>query len=192
MNGTTVFFDFETGGTEPQHPNIQLAAVAVRDWKEVDVFERKIAFDPSKCDPEALRINGYRAEDWANAEPEHRVASAFRLFLERHADMELISKRGKPYTTARLAGHNVHAFDCPRLKTMMDRGLGGTFWPGCWWYPLDTYPVAIWHCTKNGIRVPDYQLQTLARVFGIESQGAAHEALADVRLCVRIAEVMAR
>ncbi len=74
----------------------------------------------------------------------------------------------------------------------MDRALDGMFWPGCWWYPLDTYPVAIWYCTTRGIAVPDYQLQTLGKAFGIESQGEAHEALADVRTCVRIAERMSQ
>ena len=57
MKGTTVFFDFESGGTEPEHPNIQLAAIAVRGWKEVDAFERKIDFIESDCDPAAIALN---------------------------------------------------------------------------------------------------------------------------------------
>lgn len=187
MNGTTIFFDFETGGTEPHHPNIQLAAIAVRDWKEVDCFEQKIAFDMTNCDSEALRINGYTLKNWKNAKPEQDVASAFVSFLQGNADLSLISQRtGNPYMVARLAGHNILTFDIPRLRKMLDsRG----FWPGCWWYPLDTYQRAIWHFTEQGLPMPkNFQLQTLASHFGIGSQGTAHEALADVRLCALVAE----
>lgn len=190
MKETMVFFDLETGGTEPNHPDIQLAAVAVRDWKEVAVFERKIMFDPATCDPKALEINHYTPEAWANALPSVTVARDFRAFLQDHADTRLISKTGNPYYTARLAGHNVASFDCPRLRTFMDNGLSGKFWPGCWWYPIDTYPLAIWYCVTNGIRTQDYQLHTLAKFFGIEVQGEAHEALADVRVAVRLARFM--
>ena len=35
-----VFFDFETGGVLPSHPNIQLAAVAVNDdFAEMESYE---------------------------------------------------------------------------------------------------------------------------------------------------------
>lgn len=192
MKETIVFFDLETGGTEPKHPDIQLAAVAVRDWKEVASFERKIKFDPAVCDPEALRINHYTPEAWEKALPAETVAREFKAFLQDHADTRLISKVGNSYYTARLAGHNVASFDCPRLRTFMDSGLNGKFWPGCWWYPIDTYPIAIWYCVMKGIRSQDYQLQTLAKLFGIEAQGVAHEALADVRLAVRLAEFITR
>lgn len=39
-----VLFDFETGGVKPEHPSIQLSAIAVDEqWNELDSFERKIA-----------------------------------------------------------------------------------------------------------------------------------------------------
>lgn len=181
-----VFFDFETGGLDPKHPNIQLGAVALRDWQEVDAFEAKIAFDAATADPEALALNHYTPEAWANAKPEAQVAQEFERFLSRHAALKLISKRGKPYTTTRLAGHNVAGFDCERLKVMMDRHLMGQFWHGCWWYPFDTYPLAIWKRPD----LPKYDLQTLAKALEIEVDGAAHEALSDVRLCVKIARAL--
>lgn len=190
MKGTTVFFDFETGGTEPQHPNIQLAAIAVRDWKEVAFFERKIKFDPAACDPSALLINHYSAAKWVDAVEEAEAASAFVDFLQSHADMQLISKKGNPYNVARLAGHNICSFDMPRLRSMMDKALDGTFWPGCWWYPLDTLQLAIWHFTRNRLPFPkNFQLSTLASHFGVTPlEGEAHDALVDVRMCAKIAE----
>lgn len=189
MNGTTIFLDFETGGLTDAHPNIQLAAIAVKDWREVDVFEKKIFFDVKACDAEALLVNGYTAERWAGAPFEADVASLFLQWLRPHADLTLISKRGTPYRTCRLAGHNIATFDGPRLRTMMDRHLAGVFWPGCWWYPLDTYQRAIWWFTERGLPMPaNFQLQTLAAHFGIASQGTAHDALADVRTCAKVAK----
>jgi DNA polymerase III epsilon subunit-like protein len=192
VSGTTIFFDLETGGVEPRHPNIQLAAVAMKDGVEVESFEAKIAFAENACEPEALRLNGYSREKWVGASSEAVVACVFDEFCKRHADLELVSKRtGKPYTVARLAGHNVSAFDVPRARAMMDRA-GVRFWRACWWYPLDTYARAIWHFEERGLAWPEnFQLQTLARVFGIQAQGAAHEALADVRLCVLLARTLA-
>lgn len=190
MNGTTIYFDFETGGVEPHHPNTQLAAIAVRDGVEVGAFDRHITFDPSTADPEALQIIGYTPEKWVDAVPERTVAVEFRNFLAAHADMTLISKRGAPYRTARLAGHNVVAFDVPRLRKMMDQHLAGAFFPGCWWYPLDTYQRSIWYFFERGLTAPrDFQLQTLAAHFKI-SVATAHDALSDVRTCARLAAVL--
>lgn len=192
MAGTTIYFDLETGGVEDYHPNIQLAAVAVGpDWRELGVLERKIAFEPSRCDPEALRINGYKPEAWVGALTERQAMIDFDGFCKEHGDLTLVSKRtGRPYLMARLAGHNVCSFDIPRVRAAMDRA-GVKFMRGCWWYPLDTYQRALWHFTERGLPQPeDFKLQSLAHHFGIEAQGAAHEALADVRLSVRIARAI--
>lgn len=188
MNGTTVFIDFETGGTESRHPNIQLAAIAVRGGSELEAFERKIRFDPRACDPKALELNHYSAEAWQDAGDEGDIAFEFAAFLKRHADMPLVSKRGTNYTAARLAGHNIVAFDGPRLRTMMDKALNGAFWPGCWWYPLDTYQRSIWWFTERGLPMPaSFRIEALAQHFGIDASGA-HDALADVRICAALAE----
>lgn len=94
--------------------------------------------------------------------------------------MPLVSKRGTNYTAARLAGHNIVAFDGPRLRTMMDKALNGAFWPGCWWYPLDTYQRSIWWFTERGLPMPaSFRIEALAQHFGIDASGA-HDALADV------------
>lgn len=188
MSGTTVFFDVETGGLEERHPNIQIAAVAVRDWKEVESFEAHISFSEAACDPEALSVNGYRREDWVGAVSEPQAFLLFNRFCERNADYRLISRAGNPYTVAKLAGHNVTSFDIPRVRRALDAMR--VFWKACWWYPLDTYARAIWHFHDRGESPENFQLQTLARRFGIPAQGAEHEALADVRLCVLIAKAI--
>lgn len=191
MKGTTVFFDLETGGVEERHPTIQVAAAAVRKWKVVETFERKIRFNVDACDPEALRLNGYVPIAWSASIPEAQAMREFDAFCNAHADLRLVSKRtGRPYTVARLAGHNVVTFDVPRVRAGMDRA-GVAFWKACWWYPLDTYQRALWHYTENGLALPeDFTLQGLAKSLGLPAQGAEHEALADVLLCVRLAEAL--
>ncbi|MCA1625996.1 MAG: hypothetical protein LC778_19810 [Acidobacteria bacterium] len=66
MNQKIVYFDFETAGLTDNHPNIQLAAIAVDSdtFEELDSFEAKIQFDESKADPEALKINHYSRDVW--------------------------------------------------------------------------------------------------------------------------------
>ena len=192
LTGTTVYFDLETGGVEEHHPNIQIAAIAVRDGTEIDAFERKIRFDESAADPEALAMNHYDPAVWAaKAVTEDSAVRAFSGFCRDHADLVLTSKRtGRPYTVARLAGHNVVSFDIPRLRRMFDSS-GDGYIPACWWYPLDTYQRAIWYFAERGLAAPEnYRLSVLAAHFGLDTEGA-HDALADVRLAAGVAQAIA-
>jgi DNA polymerase III epsilon subunit-like protein len=184
---STVYFDLETGGLSEQQPNIQIAAVAVRDDREIESFERKIQFDEAICDAKALELNSYDSDVWAREAVLEAVALAdFVDFLRRNADLELISKRGRPYTVASLGGHNVVSFDIPRLRTM----AGTSFLPACWWYPLDTYHRAIWFFHEMDLPKPEnFKLSTLADYFGIPTDDA-HDALADVRMCAAVATRM--
>lgn len=192
MKGTTVYFDLETGGVEDNRPNIQIAAIAVRDGKEIDAIEHKIRFDEATADPEALAINHYDPAVWAaQAVTLDTAVRAFSGFCREHADLELIAQRsGRPYFVARLAGHNVVSFDIPRLRRMFD-ATGDGYIPACWWYPLDTYQRAIWYFAERDLAAPEnYRLPTLATYFGLDADGA-HEALADVRLAAGVARVIA-
>lgn len=184
-----IFFDLETGGVEDKHPTIQIAAIAVDgNFAERDTFERKIRFDASLADPEALELNCYDAAVWDQEAVEPSGAfGAFADFCGRHKDLTLISKRtGKPYSVARIGGHNVASFDIPRVRRGLDRL--GEFWPACWWYPLDTYQGAIWHVFTHALEPPtDYRLETLRDYFHIDVAGDAHDALTDVRIAAQIA-----
>jgi len=184
-----VYFDLETGGLDPKHPDIQLAAVATEDMVEVDFFEAKILFDEAAADPAALKINSYDAATWQKeAKPERAVVDAFSSFLRKHATVELISKRtGKPYKVARLAGHNVLSFDAPRLSAMFKRH--DMFLAADSYRPLDTMQLALWSATALGTEPENYKLSTLCHTFGIDTAGA-HDALADVRMCVTLTRAL--
>jgi DNA polymerase III epsilon subunit-like protein len=180
-----VFFDTETGGLEPHHPTIQIAAIATENFREVAAFERKIRFDVSAADPAALRLNSYDAETWElKAQDEEEVVTEFAVFLHEHSHCEMISKRtGRPYKVARLAGHNAATFDAPRLQALYRRH--NMFLPAS---PqvLCTAQLALWF---TGGSLKSYKLSDLCAEYGIESDGA-HDALADVRMCARLASCL--
>ncbi len=181
-----VFFDTETGGLKPEHPTIQLAAIAVQDWLEKETFERKIAFDAGKADPEALAMNHYDATAWKAAPPERTVVEEFGAFLNRHRSIELVSKRtGQPYSVTRLGGHNVVGFDIERVAAMFKRH--GQFFPVDLRTVLDTRYGAIWMFEGANEQPKNFRLTGIAEHFGIPTDGA-HDALFDVRLSIAVAK----
>jgi DNA polymerase III epsilon subunit-like protein len=186
---TIVWFDFETGGLTPDKPNIQLAAIAIdTEWKELETFERKLKFDEATADPEALKMNHYDPAVWENeAIPEGIAVADFGAFLKRHRSVDMLSKRtGKPYSVARLAGHNAASFDGPRLQAMFKRH--DAFLPA---HPqvLCTLQRALWYAIETGTKFESLKLEALCKHFGIEIPDA-HDALVDVRASISLAHVM--
>jgi DNA polymerase III epsilon subunit-like protein len=177
-----IIFDFETGGVSPEHPNIQLAAIAVdENWDEVDSFESKIAFDPARCDPEALKLNHYDAAAWANAPGEREVFGKFSAFLKKHSTFECVSKRtGNPYKVARIAAYNAQ-FDKDRLWAMG----AGQFIPA---HPqaFCVMQLAMWVSYNGMIETASMKLSDVAKAVLIPAKDAAHEALADVRMAAEV------
>lgn len=178
-------FDIETAGLELHHPVIQFAAVALEDFEEVESIEVKIQFDIAKADPEALKLNSFDPKVWGDeALPEFLAVANVADFLIRNAHHEMKSKRtGRQYWVARLAGHNAAGFDGPRLQAMFKRH--GAFLPA---HPqiLDTLQLALW---KSRAALDSYKLSDLCKTFGIDSTGA-HDALADVRMCAKLASYL--
>ncbi len=190
MTDKTVFFDLETGGVElGKHPIIQIAAIAVDTltFQEIEQFEVKIHFDVKECSPEALEVNSFEPEAWKTEAVEPAVARArFSQFLSRHATVELISKRGRPYYVARMAGHNAASFDGPFIQKFFRDA--DEFLPG-YFRVLDTCQLAQWFFFGLGknLQPKDMKLATLCEHLGICIDGA-HDALVDVRANVQIAK----
>lgn len=185
MSAYTVYFDLETGGVEPSHPTIQLAAIAVENgtFKEAGTFESKVKFDEAQADPEALKINHYAPEAWKDAPTPLSVSVRFSAWLRPFMSVQLTSKRtGMPYSVARLSGYNAVTFDGPRLKAM----YRGSFFP-CSYQIRDVMQRAFFYFDENELDQPkDYKLTTICEHFGINTSGA-HDALADVRLTIALA-----
>lgn len=187
-----VVIDLETGGVEPEHPDIQLAALVMDDAREGGSFHARIQFDEDACDPEALQINSYDRAVWkAEALPERIVVAQFARFLSPYRSIEKMSKRtGRPYTIAKLAGHNVQRFDGPRLRAMFERH--GQFLPADSYGALDTWQRALWWIHETGAApLPSYKLPDLCAYFDIPvPKEGAHDARIDVALTAQLIKRM--
>jgi DNA polymerase III epsilon subunit-like protein len=181
---TTIYFDFETGGVEPHHPNISLAAVAIKDGVEIESMHLRIQFDEALAQPEALAINHYDKSLWeAEAVSEKAATQRFSDFLSRHKSLALTSARtGRPYSVARLAGYNSASFDGPRANAMFDRH--GMF-PPFRRPTLDVLQLVLQYFDTNGISLVNNKLSTVASHFGIPTDNA-HDALADCRMTAAV------
>ncbi len=187
---TTVFIDLETGGLGPNHPDIQVAAIAVRGWREIETYEAKIQFDEARAEPEVLAMNSYDPEAWrTHAKPESRVVAELGALLRRHLSIGMVSQRGKVYRVARIAGHNVVNFDAPRLKAMFARC--NAFLPVDIYLPLDTLQLALWQCAMWDVKPASYKVSDLCRQFGV-SLTDGHDALSDVRATIHLARELMR
>lgn len=182
MSQHCVYFDTETGGVEPHHPTISLAAAVVdTDFREVATFDQRIRFDVATCDPEALKINHYTPEAWRDAITP--AAAKFARFIEPYRSVRMVSKRtGRPYHVAALAGYNAMTFDLPRLKGM----FGDLFFP-CSFFVRDVLQRALFYFDERPelVRPEDFKLTTVAAYFGIDTAGA-HDAFTDVRLTIAV------
>lgn len=182
-----VVFDLETSGLrEDVHDVVQFAAIAVDEqWRELETLELKVHFDVTRADRQALEINGYDAAVW---EKEALVAPLARGriadFLRRHSTLTKTSRAGKPYTVARVCGHNAATFDGRFLAAWFKRA--DQFLPAACFEALDTLALARWasFVTPPGPR--DHKLGSLCEWLGVV-HGGAHEALADVRATVEVA-----
>jgi DNA polymerase III subunit epsilon len=185
MNNPRVYFDLETGGLEPHHPIIQLAAVAMYKDRQQGQFEVKLTFSHKDCEPEALALNNYSEEAWKGAVAPDWAARMFAAFLEPYKTVEKISKAGKNYKVAQLIGYNAHQFDGPRLiKLFNDNNI---FFPANY-RVLDTLQLAMWYFEVNPGRLPkDFKLSSVCEYFGITLDNA-HDALADVIATARLTE----
>lgn len=181
MTPFSVVIDFETGGIEPRHPSIQIAAIAVdAEWREVASFERRVEFDVAECDPEALKMNHYDPALWAQALPPRVVAAQFAAWLKPYQCVSLVSKRtGRPYTVAQAAAFNA-PFDQPRLVRL----FGDTFCPVSFLW-RDVLQRVLWHYDERGWPPANFKLATVAEALGIDTTGA-HDALTDVRLTAAV------
>lgn len=185
MDRYSVIFDFETGGILDCQPNIQLAAIALREpcLTEVDSFQAKIEFNEDECDPIALQINHYDRGVWQReAIPEFNVISDFDYWLRPYRCLTREAKSGSLYQVAILKGYNAASFDFPRLR----RAYGKRFLP-CDFRVRDVLQQVMEYFDAHPLmpQPADFKQPTIAEYFNIKTEGA-HDALADVRLCAGI------
>lgn len=164
-----VFVDCETTGLDPAHHELlEVAALRVHPQTLAVETEVVLKVRPERiedADPEALRINGYSEEAWANAVP-----------LD-----EAMVQLAPVLTGAMLAGHNI-AFD---------RGFLDAAWKRVGHRPealdhhaLDTATLA-WPLLTSGT-IESFSLASVCTHLGIE-RGEEHKALDDARASLDVA-----
>lgn len=183
-----VFFDLETGGLNPKTDAVtQIAAVAVdEDLQELESFEAKVIFGTLEGKRAALNRRKYDPEVWAReGRRADEVAWAFRRFLERHASIERMTRRGPPLRLAQAAGHNAGEFDWPFLQEWYRRQ--GIFCPIAHNVLCTLQRAQWWFLEHPDVTPPEnLKLGTLCEYFGIPLGDDAHDALADVRATVSL------
>lgn len=184
-----VFFDVETGGLDPlRHPITQIAAVAVDErFREVETIERKLWFQEGDAESSALEMNHYDPETWRREAVSPAFGmGAFAELCRRHATFTKTSKAGRPYKVARLAAHNA-PFDAGFVVEWFK--ASGTFLPAACYEALDTLGLARWASMGSASKPVDHKLASLCQWLDIPLPDA-HDALADVRATVRVAQVL--
>jgi DNA polymerase III epsilon subunit-like protein len=179
------FFDVETGGLDPNHhPIIQIAAVRVNHtFTKWYSFECKIQFDTQAADPQALAMNSYDAAVWqTEAVPPRDAIERFAAFLNEGADIEKVSRRGKPYFVAQLAAHNAQ-FDRDFVWRLFKEH--DVFLPASW-HVIDTLQLALAAQALGHHNAPSLKLSDLCAAYGIELTNA-HDALGDVQATALLA-----
>ncbi len=185
-----VFFDLETSGFDPEKNDIiQIAAIAVdNNFNELERFEVKIDFDPSKAEAEALEVNSFDAGVWAReAIKPYLAVKRFCSFCSRYKSVQKISKAGKPYRIALLGGHNTEGFDRDFLFKWFKRISPNTFIP-CNWWTFDTMQLQKQLDFHNSINAGEgVFVQKSLKLGDLIDFDGAHDALADVEATVKLA-----
>jgi len=163
------FVDCETTGLDPtRHEILEIGVIRVegRTLETLGMFDLRV--QPARideADPQALRVNGWNAEEWKDAVP---------------LDVALV-RTGPLLEGALLAGHNV-SFD----RAFLDAAWRSTGLPRPEMdhHVLDTATLA-WPLLVAGL-VESLSLDPVCRYLGIEA-AQSHRALIDARRSLEVA-----
>lgn len=179
-----VFVDLETSGLNPEeHDIIQISA---KDVVSGDTFNLLLNFKLSNASKEALKINNYDEERWAEeAVSQRRAYVEFHDFLFKHAKQQRRNRKtGDFYNVAVLAGHNLEKFDIrflqnweARMKGLIVGRLPMDY--ACY----DTLQLARWLLPGR----EGYKLDDLVQHFEIKMDRKSHDAMNDVEANIQVA-----
>jgi len=198
-----VVFDLETGGFEwwpvtlvsgrviPMRPIIQIAAMSIdRETGERigSPFEIKVAFKRDSATEDALAVNHYSEEVWAEYGINPLVAlQLFVDWLVPHKVHERIGKSGRPYRVAEFCGHNSAGFDMNFITAWFKHF--GKFLPADF-NSFDTVQLAQVFQVVTCHQFKNLKLGTIAEELGVFVEGDTHDALTDVRTTAGIYHAM--
>lgn len=166
-----VFFDVETTGLAPEyHDLIEIGAIRVRQTDFAVLREYSVKVRPNTIDrasPEALRVNGYTAEEWVEAVSLHE---AMLEMLDMVRD-------------AALCAHKA-AFDEYFLYHAMKRcSLIPSDGAAPWFYVFDTLSNGQMLLRRQA---PRLRGSLLAEALGVDPEPEPHTALRGAQQCFDI------
>lgn len=158
-----LFVDLEMTGLDPTvHEIIEIGALVV-DGRTLEVkqeYEAKVVPEHIEtADPEALKINGYKAQDWKQAQPLEQVITTLNTIAPG----------------AMVVGWNM-AVDWSFLeqahkKTEVKRSFD--------YHTIDVLPMA-WAYAQNHPEIKEIKLSEFCKHFEIQRE-AKHRAMADIK-----------
>ena len=161
------FIDTETTGRDFEHELIEIAVVRASGFNFAVLDEWDIKIKPKHielADPDSLKINHYKEEDWASA---IELEEALKIFLEKTENTILVA-------------HNL-LFDWYYIhKALKECNLEPTFW----FKGLDTISLA-WLKLRNSPDIKTLSFKELTGYFDIK-QEKAHSALDDARAAYQL------
>ncbi len=160
--------DLEMTGLNPDvHEIIEIGLVVVNQetWEIADMLDVKVKPEhPETANSAALKINGYRAEDWQDAVP---LKEALKQYVSK--------TKGAVF-----CAHNV-AFDWAFLdKAFRKTGVKHEMD----YHQIDTASIAWAKLRNTGIGM--VRLSALCRYFGIPEEPAQHRAINGARVAYEV------
>lgn len=187
-----VWFDLETTGLSfTRDEIIQVAAVATTGPPAFKVRAKiEVKIKPSEAGVGRLNrliADGFDtvwdAETWEKVWEKEPGLQRVANFFKAHADIQVLSKKGRPYMTCRVAGHNVSKFDVPMLFAHGRRhDIFMPVNPIC----FDTFQLACTNKILFGVGPEQLTLEGLCQFYAIPVE-RLHDALADVMMNIEIA-----
>ena len=180
-----VFLDAETGGTEDEHPIVQLAVAAVDaiTGEKIASAWWPLEYDPAKVTPKAREIWGEHETGWGAKVAPAIVVQHLTNFLQRWACVPKVSKRtGRTYGVAQLVCHNAK-FDARKIELLYKEY--DAFCPATIYQALCTLELARWLLPE----LSSHSLEALCEHFGIGQDAvgyAAHDARGDVNATIEL------
>jgi len=171
-----IYLDTETCGLDvKRHAIIQLSGLIEIDGEVVEEFDYKIKpFPGALISKSSMAINGYTIEDLKSFTDHEIVYKDFVGMLAKYVDK--YNREDKFH----LIGYNCK-FDEEFLREFFVMNSDEYFSSWFWWPSLDVAVMAAILTKEVRHKFENYKLETVAKHFGIQFEGSAHNSLADVK-----------
>lgn len=171
------FVDMETSGLYPnKHAVIQIACIVEINGKVVEEFNSLVTpHDSAEVDDKSLEINKITREMLEDAPTPAEVKLELETLFEKYVNK--YDKKDKMFFAAYNSGFDWQFFRKFWLN-QGDKYFGSWFWTT----PIDIMTIATIRLLKERKDMDNMKLQSVLDMFGLVSDGEAHDALIDIQM----------